>query len=54
MPDAEERTALDLGPTEPVLQLLRRTPDSDGSPFQVDLSVFAASTQRLSYERKVG
>ncbi|MFB4196379.1 GntR family transcriptional regulator [Streptomyces carpaticus] len=54
MPDAHERATLELGPSEPVLHLLRHTLDRDGLLFQVDVSVFAASTQRLRYEMRVG
>lgn len=51
---AEERASLELGPTEPVLHLLHHILDRDGLLFQVDVSVFAASTQRLRYEMRVG
>ncbi|MFE0688956.1 DUF397 domain-containing protein [Streptomyces xiamenensis] len=50
----DRRAALELGPVDPVLHLLRQTRDRDGLPFQVDVSVFAASTQRLRYEMRVG
>ncbi|MET2718396.1 hypothetical protein ABXV03_21945 [Streptomyces harbinensis] len=45
---------MELGPSEPVLHLLRHTLDREGLLFQVDTSLFAASTQRLRYELKVG
>lgn len=50
MPDDEELAVLGLGPRDPVLQLVRQTLDADGTPFQVDVSVFAGPTQRLRYE----
>ncbi|MGW7294758.1 GntR family transcriptional regulator [Streptomyces xiamenensis] len=54
MPDDDERAVLGLGPGDPVLQLVRQTLDAEGAPFQVDVSVFAAPTQRLRYEMRVG
>ncbi|RBM05659.1 GntR family transcriptional regulator [Streptomyces sp. PT12] len=54
MPNDDERTMLTLGPHDPVLHLLRLTIGADGEPFQVDVSVFPASTQRLRYEMRVG
>ncbi|MCU4745662.1 GntR family transcriptional regulator [Streptomyces sp. G-5] len=54
MPDDDERAVLGLGPSDPVLQLVRQTLDGEGAPFQVDVSVFAAPTQRLRYELRVG
>ena len=53
MPDPAEQDALALGPNEPVLTLTRVTLDASGEPFQVDVSVFPATTQRLRYETKV-
>jgi DNA-binding GntR family transcriptional regulator len=53
MPSAAEREALTLRPDEPVLTLTRVTLDTAGEPFQVDASVFPATTQRLRYETKV-
>ena len=52
MPDAAERESLALGPNEPVLTLTRATLDAAGAAFQVDLSVFPATTQRLRYETR--
>ncbi|MFE1357374.1 MULTISPECIES: GntR family transcriptional regulator [Streptomyces] len=54
MPDEDERAVLGLGPRDPVLHLVRQTLDAGGVPFQVDVSVFAAPTQRLRYELRVG
>jgi GntR family transcriptional regulator len=54
LPDAAEREALDLDDQEPVLCLTRVTLDADARPFQVDLSVFRASAQRLRYEMRTG
>jgi DNA-binding GntR family transcriptional regulator len=53
MPDDHEREALGLTAGVPVLELVRRTAD-DTQPFQVDVSVFPATAQRLRYEMKVG
>ena len=54
MPDAAERSSLALGDREPVLCLTRVTLDADSRPFQVDVSVFRASAQRLRYEMRIG
>jgi GntR family transcriptional regulator len=54
MPDATEREVLTLGPHDPVLRLVRVTSDANGEPFQVDVSVFPATTQRLRYEMRIG
>lgn len=53
-PDATEREALALGPHDPVLRLVRVTLDAGSKPFQVDVSVFPATTQRLRYEMRIG
>ncbi|MBB0245604.1 UTRA domain-containing protein [Streptomyces alkaliphilus] len=53
MPEESERTMLALAPGVPVLELIRRTADAS-APFQVDVSVFPATIQRLRYEMKVG
>ena len=53
MPDTAERAVLAMGPDEPVLHLLRVTHGADSQPFQVDVSVFPATTQRLRYEMRV-
>ena len=53
MPDEAEREALGLGKHDPVLQLTRVTLDADDKPFQVDVSVFPATTQRLRYEMRI-
>lgn len=53
MPSAAEREALTLRSDEPVLALTRVTLDAAGEPFQVDASIFRATTQRLRYETKV-
>ena len=50
MPTAAEREWLDLGAGDPVLCLTRVTLDSQERPFQVDMSVFPAASQRLRYE----
>ncbi|PWI45931.1 UTRA domain-containing protein [Streptomyces sp. ICBB 8177] len=50
MPTAQERDALGLTETQPVLTLTRRTLDADEGPLQVDLMVFPAHRQRLRYE----
>ncbi|WP_439675695.1 GntR family transcriptional regulator [Embleya sp. MST-111070] len=54
MPDATEREVLTLGPRDPVLRLVRVTLSAAGEPFQVDVSVFPATTQRLRYEMRIG
>jgi DNA-binding GntR family transcriptional regulator len=54
MPDAAERDELALGEGEPVLCMTRVSEDGDGTPFQVDVSVFPAAGQRLRYDMKVG
>ncbi|MFE9662975.1 UTRA domain-containing protein [Streptomyces sp. NPDC005955] len=53
MPDAQERESLAMGADAPVLTLTRVTADDRGVPFQVDVSIFPAATQQLSYERRV-
>jgi GntR family transcriptional regulator len=53
MPSAEEREALSLGTHDPVLTLTRATLDADDRVFQVDVSVFPATTQRLRYETRM-
>ena len=53
MPSAAERESLLLGSGDPVLQLTRVTLDAEGRPFQVDRSVFPATTQRLHYEMRI-
>ena len=53
MPHESEREALTLGLAEPVLTLTRVTLDAAGRPFQVDVSVFPAATQRLRYEMRM-
>ncbi|MDI5968621.1 UTRA domain-containing protein [Streptomyces sp. SL13] len=53
MPDDAEREALALGEGQPVLTLTRVILNSAGEPFQVDATVFPATTQRLRYETKV-
>ena len=45
-----ERQVLALTDVEPVLCMTRVTLDVTGRPFQVDVSVFPASGQRLRYE----
>ncbi|QMU72480.1 GntR family transcriptional regulator [Streptacidiphilus sp. P02-A3a] len=53
MPSPAEQESLGLGDHEPVLQLTRVTLDSEEQPFQVDVSVFPANTQRLRYEMRI-
>lgn len=53
LPSPAEQESLNLGATDPVLQLTRVTSGADGRPFQVDVSVFPASTQQLRYEMRV-
>lgn len=53
MPDDAERHTLALAADEPVLCLTRVTADASG-PFQVDVSVFPATGQRLRYELRIG
>lgn len=53
MANAIERESLSLDADEPVLTLLRVTWDAADQPFQVDVSVFPAATQRLSYEMRI-
>ncbi|WP_406295109.1 UTRA domain-containing protein [Embleya sp. NBC_00888] len=53
LPDPTEREALALGPYDPVLQLVRVTVNVQEEPFQVDVSVFPAETQRLRYEMRI-
>ncbi|MFJ6664010.1 GntR family transcriptional regulator [Streptomyces sp. NPDC091383] len=50
MPTETERRVLDLADADPVLCMTRVTLDAAGQPFQVDVSVFPASGQRLRYE----
>lgn len=50
MPTQAERQVLVLADTEPVLCMTRVTLGADGRPFQVDVSAFPASGQRLRYE----
>ncbi|MFF0226078.1 GntR family transcriptional regulator [Streptomyces sp. NPDC004629] len=50
MPTEAERRVLVLADTVPVLCMTRVTLDVAGRPFQVDVSVFPASGQRLCYE----
>ncbi|WP_306333532.1 GntR family transcriptional regulator [Streptomyces sp. KL118A] len=54
MPDADERTALRLGPSEPVLRLNRVTLDAEDRPIQADLMVMPAHRQQLRYEIRIG
>ncbi|MET7639327.1 UTRA domain-containing protein [Streptomyces sp. NPDC005438] len=53
MPNGDERQVLGLGSVDPVLCLTRVTEDGV-RPFQVDVSVFRATEQRLRYDMKVG
>lgn len=53
MPNDSERRTLDLADEEPVLCLTRVT-DAGDRPFQVDISVFPATAQRLHYELRTG
>ncbi len=53
VPDDAERSALALAADEPVLCLTRVTED-ESAPFQVDVSVFPATGQRLRYELRIG
>ena len=53
LPSATERESLVLGPGDPVLQLTRVTLDAEDQPFQVEVSVFPAATQRLRYEMRI-
>ncbi|MER5549658.1 UTRA domain-containing protein [Streptomyces sp. NPDC002589] len=50
MPTEAERQVLVLTDADPVLCMTRVTLDAAGRPFQVDVSVFPASGQRLRYE----
>lgn len=50
MPTDAERQVLVLTDADPVLCMTRVTLDAAGRPFQVDVSVFPASGQRLRYE----
>jgi GntR family transcriptional regulator len=50
LPTEVERQTLELTAAEPVLCMTRVTLDAAGRPFQVDVSVFPASGQRLRYE----
>ncbi|GCE00913.1 GntR family transcriptional regulator [Embleya hyalina] len=54
LPDAVEREVLALGALDPVLRLVRVTSSITDQPFQVDVSVFPAATQRLRYEMRIG
>lgn len=53
LPTPEEQELLLLGPHDPVLRLARTTNDEAGEPFQFDISVFPATSQRLRYRLKV-
>ncbi|MEU9605042.1 UTRA domain-containing protein [Streptomyces sp. NPDC048057] len=53
MPDRQERELLSLGPNDPVLTLARVVLDSKDEPFQVDMTVFPATSQRLKYEMRM-
>jgi GntR family transcriptional regulator len=53
MPSLAEQESLSLGTPDPVLCLTRVTLDSQERPFQVDMSVFPATTQRLRYEMRI-
>ncbi|WNI19656.1 GntR family transcriptional regulator [Actinacidiphila sp. ITFR-21] len=50
---AAEREALELAVGEPLLCMTRVTEGVSG-PFQVDVSVFPASGQRLRYDMRIG
>ncbi|MGW0861125.1 GntR family transcriptional regulator [Streptomyces sp. NPDC002611] len=54
LPGEEEREALRLAPTEPVLRLTRLTLDGDDRPIQVDRMVMPAQRQQLRYEMRIG
>jgi GntR family transcriptional regulator len=54
LPSPVERESLNLSALDPVLCLTRVTLDSGDRPFQLDLSVFPATTQRLRYEMRIG
>ncbi|MGC0205113.1 GntR family transcriptional regulator [Streptomyces levis] len=54
LPEAAEREALRLTPTEPVLRLTRLTLDRDDRPIQVDRMVMPARRQQLRYEIRIG
>jgi GntR family transcriptional regulator len=53
LPDLREQELLATGAAVPVLTLTRVTADRRGIPFQVDVSVFPATAQGLSYEMRV-
>nr|EIF90695.1 transcriptional modulator/regulator [Streptomyces tsukubensis NRRL18488] len=53
MADDQERELLSLGPQEPVLTLTRVVLDTKDEPFQVDMTVFPAASQRLKYEMRM-
>ncbi|WP_055567933.1 GntR family transcriptional regulator [Streptomyces atriruber] len=54
MPDTDERAALHLEPTEPVLRLNRVTLDAEDRPIQADMMVMPAHRQQLRYEIRIG
>ncbi|MFI1867371.1 GntR family transcriptional regulator [Streptomyces jumonjinensis] len=53
MPDSQERESLNLGAHDPVLTLTRVVLNAEGAPFQVDVSIFPATSQRLTYEMRM-
>ncbi|MFJ6216985.1 GntR family transcriptional regulator [Streptomyces sp. NPDC092296] len=54
LPTPSECEVLALTARDPVLHLTRVTLDAGNEPFQVDVSVFPAATQRLRYEMRIG
>ncbi|MGW0469735.1 GntR family transcriptional regulator [Streptomyces coeruleorubidus] len=54
LPVEEEREALRLAETDPVLRLTRLTLDREDRPIQVDRMVMPAQRQQLRYEIRIG
>ncbi|WP_409240421.1 GntR family transcriptional regulator [Streptomyces sp. PA5.6] len=54
LPDGDERTTLNLGPSDPVLRLNRVTLDDEDRPIQADMMVMPAYRQQLRYEIRIG
>ncbi|MER0480130.1 UTRA domain-containing protein [Streptomyces sp. Edi2] len=54
LPSDEEAATLECAPSQPVLQLLRRTLDAQGRPLQADRMVMPAPLQRLRYDIRIG
>ncbi|MEU7181133.1 MULTISPECIES: GntR family transcriptional regulator [Streptomyces] len=53
LPTEEERQALEIGPGEPVMQLVRLTLDAQDQPLQVDRMTMAAQHQHLRYDVRI-